>query len=153
MALINKISDIAEAVRERSGYTGGLTLEDMAIEIKAIPYPVVEEIEIAENGTYEPSEGVDGFNKVIIDIPIPEVKPAIIEEITITENGTYSAPVGVDGYSPIIVDIPTGGGEVFNEVNMTAGSNGVAPFTYNTLNYWIDGKSFTINTDYLPQLF
>jgi hypothetical protein len=80
MALINKLSDIAEAVRERSGYTGGLTLEDMAIEIKAIPYPVVEEIEIKQNGTFTPPVGIDGYNSIKVEVagggltPSEEVK-------------------------------------------------------------------------------
>lgn len=68
MALINKLSDIAEAVRERSGYTGGLTLEEMAIEIKAIPYPVVEEIEIKQNGTFTPPVGIDGYNSIKVEV-------------------------------------------------------------------------------------
>lgn len=79
MALINKISAVAEAVRERSGYTGGMTLEEMATEIKAIPYPVVEEIEITENGTYTPPEGVDGFSSVTVATTgSVEVEPIVL---------------------------------------------------------------------------
>jgi hypothetical protein len=33
------------------------------------PAPNVEEITITENGTFTPDEGVDGFNKVIVDVP------------------------------------------------------------------------------------
>ena len=68
MALINKISAVAEAVRERSGYTGGMTLEEMATEIKAIPYPVVEEIEITENGTYSAPVGIDGYSSITVEV-------------------------------------------------------------------------------------
>lgn len=67
MALIDKLNTIGDAVRERSGYTEKLTLDEMAIMVKAIPYPEVEEITITENGTYEPSAGIDGFNKVIVE--------------------------------------------------------------------------------------
>lgn len=68
MALINKISAVAEAVRERSGYTGGMTLEEMVNEIKAIPYPVVEEIEIKQNGTFTPPVGIDGYNSIKVEV-------------------------------------------------------------------------------------
>ena len=32
--------------------------------------PNVEEISIDKNGTYTPNEGVDGFNKVIVNVPV-----------------------------------------------------------------------------------
>jgi hypothetical protein len=114
MALIDKLNNLGDAVRERSGREDKMTLDQMAIVIKTLPggNPVVEETTITENGTYEPNEGVDGFSKVIVEVPIPEDIPAVVEAITITENGTYTAPVGVDGYSPITVDVPTGGGDI-----------------------------------------
>ena len=31
--------------------------------------PVVESIEITDNGTYTPSEGIDGFNEIIVKVP------------------------------------------------------------------------------------
>jgi hypothetical protein len=68
MALINKLSAIGDAVRERVGITDELTLERMATEIKNIPYPVVEEIEIAENGTYSAPDGVDGYSAVEVNV-------------------------------------------------------------------------------------
>lgn len=68
MALINKLKDLGDAVRERSGLTQSLTLEEMADTVKSIPYPITQEITITENGTYTPDEGVDGFSKIITEI-------------------------------------------------------------------------------------
>lgn len=68
MGLIEKLSAVANATRERSGYTGAMTLEDMATEIKAIPYPVVEEIEITENGTYSAPVGIDGYSSIKVEV-------------------------------------------------------------------------------------
>ena len=63
----------------------------------------LEELEVTENGIYTPDQGVDGFNKVTVDVPayVP-----VIQSKSITENGTYIAPDGVDGFSPIVVDVP-----------------------------------------------
>ena len=100
MALINKLNELGDAVRERTGLTEKMTLDEMAIAIKEIPGPVVEEITITENGTYHPSEAVDGFWKVEVDVP---ERVPVVEEITITENGTYEPNEGVDGFNKVIV--------------------------------------------------
>ena len=68
MALINKLKDLADATRERSGNNQSMTLEEMALEIKAIPYPVVEEIEIKQNGTFTPPVGIDGYNSIKVEV-------------------------------------------------------------------------------------
>lgn len=68
MALINKLKDLADATRERSGNNQSMTLEEMALEIKAIPYPVVEEIKITSNGTFTPPVGVDGYNEITVEV-------------------------------------------------------------------------------------
>lgn len=66
--------------------------------------PVILEKTVTENGTYEAGDdGADGFNPVIVDVPIPDgyVNPKGVLEIT--ENGTYdvtekaSATVNVPG--------------------------------------------------------
>lgn len=64
--------------------------------------PVLEELEVTENGNYTPSEGVDGFGSVKVNVP--DI-PAVVQPLEVTENGTYTAPDGVDGYSPVTVNV------------------------------------------------
>ena len=64
--------------------------------------PVIEELNITENGNYSVSAGVDGYSPV--NVNVPDI-PAVVESLSITENGTYTAPSGIDGYSPINVDV------------------------------------------------
>lgn len=91
MALIEKLNALGDAVREKAELTEKMTLDQMAEAISNLevnPAPNVEEITIIENGTYTPDEGVDGFNKVIVDVPVdfgdlPE------DLIHLTGNQTY----------------------------------------------------------------
>ncbi len=71
MALIDKLQSLGDAVRERSGHTDKMTLDEMAIVIKTIPQgkePVVEAITITENGTYTAPVGVDGYSPIMVDV-------------------------------------------------------------------------------------
>ena len=65
--------------------------------------PVIEELNITENGNYSVPAGVDGYSPVSVNVP--DI-PAVVESLSVTENGTYTAPSGVDGYSPISVNVP-----------------------------------------------
>lgn len=71
---------------------------------------VLAETTITENGTHTPPTGVDGFSKVEVNVPIPEVEKPILEPLTVTENGAYTPSAGVDGFSEVVVDVMTGGG-------------------------------------------
>ena len=71
MALINKLNDIGDAIRAKTGKEDKLTLEQMVSEIGSITGgadPVIESLVITENGTYTPEEGVDGFNPVVVAV-------------------------------------------------------------------------------------
>lgn len=73
MALIEKLNALGDAVREKTELTEKMTLDQMAEAISNLevnPAPNVEEITIVENGTYAPNEGVDGFSKVIVEVPV-----------------------------------------------------------------------------------
>jgi hypothetical protein len=106
MALIDKLNNLGDAVRERSGATEKMTLEQMAQQVKDIPYPVVDEITIRENGKYTAPSGIDGYSEVVVDIPEIVCPVPVVEGITITENGTYTPNEGVDGFNEVVVDIP-----------------------------------------------
>ena len=64
--------------------------------------PVIEELNVTENGDYQAPAGVDGYSPVNVDVP--DV-PAVVESLSVTDNGTYEAPEGVDGYSPVSVNV------------------------------------------------
>lgn len=68
MALIDKLNNLGDAVRERSGLTDKMTLEQMAQQVKDIPYPVVEEITITKNGTYTAPSGIDGYSPITVSV-------------------------------------------------------------------------------------
>lgn len=74
MALTKKLSNIGDAIRAKTGKEDKLTLEQMVTEIAAIETggsepAVIEALVVTENGTYTPSEGVDGFNPVTVEVP------------------------------------------------------------------------------------
>lgn len=58
------------------------------------------DLTVNANGTYEPSGDVDGYKKVVVEVPEP-----VLDDISITENGTYTPPTGVDGYNEINVAV------------------------------------------------
>ena len=63
--------------------------------------PVLETAAITKNGTYVPS--VQGFDKVVVDVPEPSID---LESIVITAPGEYRADLsGVTGWDSIFVDI------------------------------------------------
>lgn len=65
-----------------------------------VPEPVLDSIEITQNGTYTPPTGTDGYNEISVNVPAP-----VLISKTITENGTYTPGVGTDGYNEVIVNV------------------------------------------------
>lgn len=67
--------------------------------------PVTDELTITENCTrIAADEGLDGYSKVIVNVP--ETTP-VIQPLEVNENNVVlTPPDGVDGYSPITVNVP-----------------------------------------------
>ena len=67
--------------------------------------PVVEPLEVTENGTYTTPVGVDGYSPVSVNVPIPDgyIIPSGTKEIT--ENGTHD----VTEYASVEVSVASGG--------------------------------------------
>ena len=94
MALINKLNDLGDAVRDLTGTADKMTLEQMAQMVREHTCPecpecidpVLRDLAITQNGNYYPPTGVDGFNVVSVNVPTggPEVEP-----IVLTNNQSY----------------------------------------------------------------
>ena len=72
---------------------------DVTVDVE----PALESLNVTENGLYLPESGVDGFDRVNVDVPIPTFST---EEKTVTENGVYLPSAGKDGISKVTVDVP-----------------------------------------------
>lgn len=116
MALTDKLNAIGDAIRNKTGKTGKLTLDQMPSEIASIvtgegggttpANPVIESLEVTENGTYTAPNGVDGYSPVTVNVPIPDgyIQPSGI--LNVTKNGTHD----VTEYAGVNVNVPTEGG-------------------------------------------
>ena len=92
------------ATDESVSINGGVSVDlDDIIHIESLVIePVLESLIATENGVYTPSEGVDGYDQVTVDVPIPA---PILSVLNVTENGNYLPPSGVDGFSAVNVAV------------------------------------------------
>lgn len=90
------IDSLRTALQGKAGGGGGGTA------------PVIEPLEVTENGTYTAPSGVDGYSPVTVNVPIPEgyIKPSGTLEIT--ENGTHDA----EAYKAVSVNVPVPDGYI-----------------------------------------
>lgn len=114
--------------------------------------PVLETLNVKDNGTYRPNTGVDGFDIVEVNIPkeIHNVtsksitangvynsdgndvwnsvdvnvpeRQPVLESLNVTDNGTYTPEIGVDGYDRVTVNVLK---EHHNVVSKSITANGV----------------------------
>lgn len=62
--------------------------------------PILETLNVTQNGRYEPPEGVAGFDEVNVEVLHP------LDTLNVTENGSYEPPTGVYGFSNVNVNVP-----------------------------------------------
>ena len=121
------LTNIADAVRYKTGTNGKMLLSDIPDKIRNIEgivptgtqtitengeYDVLSDksvtvdvnpdlrpLSVSENGTYEP-DGFDGYSSVTADI-----EPNL-ETLNVTENGLYLPESGIDGFDRVSVDVP-----------------------------------------------
>lgn len=106
MALTDKLTAIADAIRAKTGKTDSMTLAQMPSEIEGISAGVPinnQDKTITENGTYTADEGYAGLGTVNVSVPIPDgyVKPS--GSLSITKNGEY----GVAEKAGVVVAVET----------------------------------------------
>lgn len=70
--------------------------------------PVIEPLEVTENGTYTAPEGVNGYSPVTVNVPIPDGYVVPSGSLEITENGTYD----ISEKESVVVDVASSGGEL-----------------------------------------
>lgn len=91
------LRELAEILREKSGTTQPMDIDEMVAVADTIGLPEQEELNVTENGEYKPT--TYGFSKVTVDVQ-PER-----EEITITKAGTYIPTTY--GFSKVVADVPS----------------------------------------------
>ena len=115
--------------------------------------PVLDTLNVTDNGTYTPSVGVDGYDRVTVNVlkehhnvvskritangvynsTGDEVwnrvdvnvpsREPVLETLNITENGTYTPESGVDGYNSVTVNVSSSGGTGFDTTGITTIDN------------------------------
>ena len=72
------LTGIADAIRSKTGKSEQILTENMETEIMSISgssAPVIEELNVTTNGTYNVPEGVDGYNPVTVNVSGGDLPP------------------------------------------------------------------------------
>ena len=97
-------TDIKAAIENKGVDMTGVSFPGYASKIGEITTSFVTvPLNVSVNGTYTPSEGVDGYSQVNVNVPAPQF---VTETLNVSANGTYNPGEGVDGYSQVVVDVP-----------------------------------------------
>lgn len=103
MALTDKLTAIANAIRAKTGKAESMTLAEMPTEIGSIETGITPagSINITQNGTY------DVTDKASAVVSVSGSAPTLITK-SISANGTYNASSdSADGYSQVTVSVST----------------------------------------------
>lgn len=101
------------------------------------PDPVVQSLEVTENGTYEAPNGVTGYTPVSVNVPIPDGYIVPAGELGITENGVYD----VTKYASVEVSLPATG----------SGSSG--QYAEGTVTVAAEVSELTVEVGFVPDIF
>lgn len=108
MSVESKLTAIAEAIREKTGKSGTMTLAEMPGKIQSIHtggnIQSEKTVSITANGTHEvtPDDGCEGMGKVTVTVTVtPKTQE---KSVTPRESTTYVTPDGgYDGLSEVTV--------------------------------------------------
>lgn len=65
--------------------------------------PVIEPLNVTQNGVYTTPVGVNGFSPVSVNVPD---LPPVLQSKEVTQNGEYTPDSGYDGLSKVTVNVP-----------------------------------------------
>ena len=65
--------------------------------------PVIEPLNVTQNGVYTTPAGVNGFSPVSVNVPD---LPPVLQSKEATQNGEYTPDSGYDGLSKVTVNVP-----------------------------------------------
>ena len=108
---------------------------DVTVDVE----PALESLSVTENGLYLPTAGVDGYDRVSVNVP-PTVPDLV--QLDVTANGQY-LPTGHDGFDEVVVNVPTGGGGGLTLID-TIEVNGVRGVQVDIDASWFDDADYVV---------
>lgn len=103
--------------------------------------PVLDSLYVEQNGVYIPSEGVDGYSEVTVNVDSGGSTPINLQELIVNENGEYLPDEGYDGFNLVTVNVPTGTTN-YSYKTPTADVNGLKAIGWNdeSIGYFRDNN-------------